>query len=219
MSPLRRPEGTEAMVAALGRLPPAIARAMERVPRDRFLPLAYRHLAFEDEPVPLDAPESTISAPHMVAIQLEAAKLSPGETVLEVGSGSGYLLALLAELTAPGGHALGIEIEPVLVDRSRATLEALGYGACTTVRLGDGRAGAADRAPFDRILVSCATPDVRPAWREQLTADGRIVAPVGGSWSQTLLTVGRDPRERPVVGPDCRFVPLRPDRAGPPAHI
>jgi protein-L-isoaspartate(D-aspartate) O-methyltransferase len=219
MTPYRRATGPEAMVAALGRLPPRIARAMERVPRDRFLPIAYRHLAYEDEPVPLDAPESTISAPHMVAIQLEVADLGPDQNVLEVGSGSGYLLALIAELTRPGGRAVGLELEPGLVDRSRVTLEALGYAAMTTVRLSDGSAGAPDLAPFDRILVSCATREILPAWREQLATGGRIVAPVGGPYSQTLLSVGRDPNEPPVLGPECRFVALRSERPRPPADI
>jgi protein-L-isoaspartate(D-aspartate) O-methyltransferase len=219
MTAARPSTGTHAMVAALGRLPPRIARAMQRVPRDRFLPLAVRHLAYEDEPVPLDAPESTISAPHMVAIQLEAAALRQGQAVLEVGSGSGYLLALLAELTSPGGTIVGIEIDPGLVERSRATLASLGYAAVATVRLGDGRAGAPDVGPFDRIIVSCAAREVESAWREQLAPGGRIVAPIGGPWSQTLVSVGRDPEERPVLGPECRFVPLRAERGRPPAHI
>jgi protein-L-isoaspartate(D-aspartate) O-methyltransferase len=207
------------MVAGLGRLPREIAEAMERIPREAFIPETYRHLAFEDEPLPLDAPGSTISAPHMVAIQLEAAGLAPGQAILEVGSGSGYLLALIAELTAPDGRVVGLEIEPGLVDHSRATLEALGYGPRAIVLLADGRRGAPDLAPFDRIIVSCATPSILPAWREQLTPGGRIVAPVGGAWSQTLLSVGREEDGPMVRGPDCRFVPLRGEAEPGSSHI
>ena len=218
MSPRGRAAGPEAMVAALGPLPPSIARAMSRVPRHCFLPAGQRALAYEDEPLPLEAPDSTISAPHMVAIQLEAATLRPGHSVLEIGSGSGYLLALIAEIVGPDARVVGIELEPTLAARSRVVLDELGYRSIT-VRLGDGREGAADLSPFDRIIVSCATAEILEAWRHALAPGGRIVAPVGGAWSQTLMTVGADPAQPPVLGPDCRFVALRRGPARPPAHI
>lgn len=197
-----------AMVRSLGALDPRIARAMEAVPRHRFVPPELRSSAYEDEPVPLRESGSTVSAPHMVAIQLEAADLAPGLSVLEVGSGSGYLLALIAELVGPSGRVLGIEIEPSLVVTSRETLRSLGYGATVSVRAGDGIEGAPDLAPFDRILVSCAVGEIAPAWRAQLAPDGRIVAPLGGPFRHRLVTVDREGR-RLQNGPECRFVPLR----------
>jgi protein-L-isoaspartate(D-aspartate) O-methyltransferase len=186
---------------------PEILRALRAVPRHRFVPDHLQDAAYKDEPLPISSGESTISAPHMVAIQLEAARLVPGLSVLEIGSGSGYLIALIAEMIGPTGRVLGLELDPSLVARSRSILDSLGLRDRAEVRATDGWEGASDRAPFDRILVSCAVPQLAPAWRDQLARDGRIVAPVGDRWVQRLLTFGGG--SNPIdTGPECRFVAL-----------
>jgi protein-L-isoaspartate(D-aspartate) O-methyltransferase len=196
------------MARRCGARDPEVRRALASVPRDRFVPPEYETSAYEDEPLPLTGGESTISAPHMVAIMLEAARLSDGLSVLEVGSGGGYLVALLSEMMHRTGRILGLEVDPELAARSLETLRSLGYGGPVEIRAADGWAGAPDRAPFDRILVSCAVPELAPAWRAELAPGGRIVAPVGDSWGQRLLTFSdrADPIE---IGPECRFVSVR----------
>ena len=102
------------MARESGATEPEVLRALRSVPRHRFVPTPWQNAAYEDEPLPITEGESTISAPHMVAIQLEAAQLSDGLSVLEVGSGSGYLLALISEVMHRSGRALGLEVDPVL---------------------------------------------------------------------------------------------------------
>jgi protein-L-isoaspartate(D-aspartate) O-methyltransferase len=200
----------EAMVAGLGALPTRIADALRRVPRHRFVPDRYRAAAYADEPLPLPFGDATISAPHMVALQLEFAELAPGLTVLEVGVGFGYLAALMAELTSPGGTVYAIDIEPGLVREARARLEATGYADRVHVRLGDGAEGWPGVAPFDRIVVSCATRELVDAWRAQLSPRGTIVAPVGTAGEQELVRFrAGSPPDALEPGPLCRFVPLR----------
>lgn len=203
-----------AMARASGASDRAVLRALGSVPRHTFVPAASLAAAYDDEPLPITDGDSTISAPHMVAIQLESARLLDGLSVLEVGSGSGYLLALVSEVMHRTGRVLGLEVDVALADRARETLTTLGYPESVEVRAGDGWDGLAERAPFDRILVSCAVPGISPAWRAQLRRGGRIVAPVGDRRVQRLLTYGdgADPIE---TGPACRFVAVR--RPGP--HI
>ncbi|MCI4365625.1 MAG: protein-L-isoaspartate O-methyltransferase [Thermoplasmata archaeon] len=197
------------MVRGLGSLPPKIARVMESVPRHRFVPDVLRKEAYEDTPLPLANDRSTISAPHMVAFQLDWADLGPGLRVLEIGSGSGYLLALAANLTSPGGQIVGVELDEELAEGSRDILNQLGYGTAVTVATADGRAGWPDQAPYDRILVSCATPEVFPAWLDQLATPGILVAPVGSPFDQILRRLRRSlGLERWQDGPECRFVSL-----------
>jgi protein-L-isoaspartate(D-aspartate) O-methyltransferase len=197
------------MVAALGVLDPRIARAMRTVPRHRFVPAEYAARAYEDEPLPLGPSASTISAPHMAALQLAALDLRPGQTLLEVGSGSGYLLALAAELLGPQGRVVGVEREPVLVRRARELLAELGYGTRVEVVEANGALGWPARAPYDRIVVSAATARVRPQWRAQLREGGRLVMPLGSPSVQRLVTVRAGPDgDRYESGPACQFVPL-----------
>lgn len=201
-----------AMVARLGAVPAPIARAMERVPRHRFIAPIDRVWAYEDRPIPIEGVAATVSAPHMIAVHLAAARLAPGIRVLEAGSGSGYLAALLAELVRPGGHVVGVEIEPVLAGRSRARLAELGYGETVTIREGDALDGAPDLGPFDRILGSFAVDGIPPTWRAQLAFGGLVIAPVGGASHQRLETFGPGP-DPVATGPDCRFVPAQRPRA------
>ena len=199
----------ERMVKVAGPMPPAIARVMRRVPRHRFVPPNLRSVAYEDEPLPLPYGDATISAPHMVACQLEWAELRPGLSVLEIGSGSGYLLALLSELVRPGGTVRGIELDEGLVRLSRRALADLGYPE-VGVQPGDGRLGAPERAPFDRILVSAATSEIEPAWKAQLRPQGTVTAPIGNRFEQVLVrwrNIGNEGSWE--EGPACRFVPLK----------
>jgi protein-L-isoaspartate(D-aspartate) O-methyltransferase len=196
------------MVESLGRLPPAVAQAMKRVPRHLFVPPAYASMAYRDEPLPLGPGETTISAPHMVAFQLEWSQLSPGVRALEIGSGSGYLAALMAELLRPGGRVDAVEIVPELARRSFERLRDLGYSD-VEVHSRDGRDGLPERAPFDRILVSAATPELLATWRAQLARPGVLVAPVGDAYEQAMQRLVRTvDGERVDSGPQCRFVSL-----------
>ncbi len=200
------------LVERLGPMPRAIANAMRRVPREPFVPLAYRSLTYADEPIPLDR-HATLSAPSMVVLQLEWAQLLPGLRVLEIGSGSGYLLALLAELVEPPGKVYGVELDTTLASQARLCLTRLGYADQIQIRSGDGAHGWPEYAPFDRILVSCATPEIRSEWKAQVSEHGTIVAPVGTRTEQELVRWTRQGATgRIETGPGCRFVALRAPR-------
>jgi len=178
--------------------------AMACVPREHFVPENRRHLAYEDGALPIGF-EQTISQPFIVATICELLELEGMETVLDVGTGSGYQAAVLAELAA---EVVTIERVPDLADRARATLAEAGYDR-VEVRVGDGSLGVPERAPFDGIAVAAAAPSVPPALYEQLTEGGRLVVPRGGRWGQKLVQVVRTedgPVERASVS--CRFVPL-----------
>jgi protein-L-isoaspartate(D-aspartate) O-methyltransferase len=181
-----------------------VLQAMERVPRELFLPEAERASAYEDRALPIGHGQ-TISQPYMVARICEALGLRGGERVLDVGTGSGYQAAVLAELAA---EVVTIERVPELAEEARAALAAAGYDA-VDVRVGDGTRGAPDRAPFAAIAVAAATRELPPELYRQLEPRGRLVVPIGGPSSQRLEVVVRTP-EGPAVlhSVRCRFVPL-----------
>jgi protein-L-isoaspartate(D-aspartate) O-methyltransferase len=182
-----------------------VLEAMGRVPRHELVPEAERADAYQDGPLPIGEGQ-TISQPYIVAAMSEAAALSGGERVLEVGTGSGYQAAVLSALA---GEVYTIELEPVLAARAKRDLERLG---CTNVhtRTGDGYGGWPEAAPFDAILVTAAPEHVPPALLEQLRIGGRLVIPVGGSGDQELWLYTKSERgvERRHLMP-VRFVPLR----------
>ena len=152
-----------------------VLQAMLRLPRHEFVPEAYRSQAYEDHPLPIGEGQ-TISQPYIVAIMLEALALQPTDTVLEVGTGSGYATALLAELTA---RVVAVERAPALAASAMQTLSRLGYNDVKVV-VGDGSQGFAAGAPYDAILVSAATAAVPQALLSQLREDGgRMIIPVG----------------------------------------
>ncbi len=192
-------------IEARGVHDPALLDALRRVPRHLFLPAERRDLAYEDTPVPIGYGQ-TISQPYMVALMTEALCLRGGETVLEVGTGSGYQAALLAEL---GCTVHTVEREPALAGRAEALLARLGYRS-VRVHCGDGSLGLADQAPFQRILVTAGGPRVPASLQAQLDPDGGVlVMPVGGRGMQELVRVtrrGERFREEQLGG--CRFVPL-----------
>jgi protein-L-isoaspartate(D-aspartate) O-methyltransferase len=177
---------------------------MDHVPRELFVPEAERLRAYEDAALPLGGGQ-TISQPYMVARIVETLSLRGDERVLDVGTGSGYQAAVLAELA---GTVVTIERIPELAERARANLAAAGYDR-VEVRVGDGTLGVPERAPFDAIAVAAAAPDFPQTLYEQLVPRGRLVVPVGGPRGQRLELVVRSP-EGPAVAHSvpCRFVPL-----------
>ncbi|MCI4326370.1 MAG: protein-L-isoaspartate O-methyltransferase [Thermoplasmata archaeon] len=202
-------EAADRMVTGLGDVAGPVAAAMRAVPRHYFVPSVSLRRAYDDEPVPLGPDYATVSAPHMVAMQLEAADLERGDTLLEIGSGSGYLLAVASHLVGAPGHLVGVEVDATLAARSRATLARLGVDA--TIRIRDGRESVPEGPVFDGVVVSCATPHLYPSWIAALADGGRLVAPVGTPTEQALTLYRRTgDRGSTSVGPACRFVPLRP---------
>ena len=153
-----------------------VAEAMLKVPRELFVPEELRAHAYEDRPLPIGMGQ-TISAPHMVAYMIEAAELKRGDKVLEVGTGSGYHAAVMAEVVGPEGHVYTIERIPELAEKAKERLEALGYRN-VTVLVGDGSKGYPPAAPYDKIIVTAAAKRVPEALLEQLKVGGVLVIPV-----------------------------------------
>ncbi len=190
-----------------------IKKALLNVPREEFVPEPYREFAYDDHPLPIGYGQ-TISAIHMVAIMTEALDPVPGDKVLEIGTGSGYQAAVLAEIVAKmdpskRGHVYTIERIPELAEFARRNLERTGYSEYVTVIVGDGTLGYPEEAPYDRILITAAAPDIPKPLIEQLKEGGRIVAPVGDLYVQRLVIadkVGGVLRRR--YGIECVFVPL-----------
>jgi protein-L-isoaspartate(D-aspartate) O-methyltransferase len=181
-----------------------VLRAMGRVPRELFVPAHLHHLAYADGALPIGFGQ-TISQPFIVATICSLLSLSGDERALDVGAGSGYQAAVLAELA---DEVITIERVPELAEHARAALREAGYDT-VEVRVGDGSLGVPDRAPFDGIAVAAAAPTVPPALYEQLADGGRLVVPRGGRGGQELVLVERTP-EGPVErrSVSCRFVPL-----------
>ena len=168
-------------------------RAYRRVPRELFLPDHLVHDAYVDTPLPIGEGQ-TISAIHMCLIYLELLDLKEGMKVLEVGGGSGYHAALVAEVVSPSdqplsGHVFTIERKPSLVEFANANLERAGYSNRVTVIAGDGTMGLPDEAPFDRIMVAAAAPRVPEPLVEQLKPEGMMLIPVGRHHFWQELTI------------------------------
>jgi protein-L-isoaspartate(D-aspartate) O-methyltransferase len=181
-----------------------VLEAMERVPRELFVPEELRPRAYDDAALPIGAGQ-TISQPYMVARICEALDLAGDERVHDVGTGSGYQAAVLAELAA---EVDTIERIPELAEQARANLAAAGYER-VRVHVGDGTRGLPDRAPFSAIAVAAAAPEFPPALYEQLEPRGRLVVPVGGRHGQRLEVVIKSPEGPAVIrSVPCRFVPL-----------
>jgi protein-L-isoaspartate(D-aspartate) O-methyltransferase len=181
-----------------------VLEAMERVPRELFVPESFRDRAYDDAALPIAAGQ-TISQPYMVAKICEALALRGDERVLDVGTGSGYQAAVLAEVAA---EVDTIERIPELAEIARQNLAAAGYER-VRVHVGDGTRGLPERAPFDAIAVAAAAPQLPQTLYEQLEERGRLVVPVGRHGVQRLEVIVRSPEGPAVVkSVPCRFVPL-----------
>jgi protein-L-isoaspartate(D-aspartate) O-methyltransferase len=181
-----------------------VLEAMRVIPRHKFVPTESVGAAYEDRPLPIGTHE-TISQPYIVALMTEAARAAPGEHALEIGGGCGYQAAILAHL---GATVCAVERNTQLAEESRERLERLGYGNIEVFD-GDGSDGLAERAPYNVIIVSAATPSISPVMLSQLAEGGRLVAPVGSLRQQELLLVCRQ-GERITTRSlgACQFVPL-----------
>jgi len=183
---------------------PRVLAAMENIPRHRFLRDPDDPGAYSDYPLPIGDGQ-TISQPYIVALMTEALRLTADHKVLEIGTGSGYQAAILAELS---GEVYSIERFASLAERSRGILAELGYHNVTVI-VADGSLGHPEAAPYDRIIVTAASPKIADPWIEQLADDGILVAPTGDRWGQTLTRVikhGEKLEHQDLGG--CVFVPL-----------
>ncbi len=197
--------------------PPISERALAalgQVSRHEFVPDAQKRYAYENRPLPIGA-RQTISQPYIVALMTDLAEVTKDDTVLEIGTGSGYQAAVLAELA---GHVYTIEIVEMLGRRAANTLERLGYNN-VTARVGDGYAGWPEHAPFDAILVTAAPEEIPAPLVDQLAVGGRMVIPVGAENAvQTLQVLTKEQDGRVIVSNviAVRFVPLtRDENQGP----
>jgi protein-L-isoaspartate(D-aspartate) O-methyltransferase len=181
-----------------------VLQAMESVPRELFVPPEERQRAYADAALPIGSGQ-TISQPYMVARICEVLALTGSERVLDVGTGSGYQAAVLAEIAA---EVVTIERIPELAEEAKRAL-AVGRYENVEVRVGDGTLGVPDRAPFKAIAVAAAAPEVPETLYEQLEPGGRMAIPVGRRRAQDLLLVVRSPEGPAVIrSVPCRFVPL-----------
>jgi len=181
-----------------------VLTAMAKVPREQFMPERQRRFAYDDSALSIGEGQ-TISQPYMVAKMLELLACRPEHRVLEVGAGSGYQAALLGELAA---EVYAIEIVGTLAERARQVLSRLGYENVSIVG-GDGTLGYPEAAPYDRVIVAAAAPQVPPPLAEQLVEGGRLVAPVGSRGMQTCILADKEDDELHIeksIG--CVFVPL-----------
>jgi len=181
-----------------------VLAAMLRIPRERFVPPEERHLAYEDGPLPIGL-DQTISQPFIVALMTQALELTGNERVLEIGTGSGYQAAILAELAR---LVITVERLPALAEAAKKVLDSLGY-TNIIVHLAGETLGWPDEAPYDAIIATAGAPRVPPDLLAQLAIGGRMVIPVGSRYMQELYKITRKRKRNTVedLG-GCRFVSL-----------
>ena len=181
-----------------------VLAAMARIPREYFVPSQSRHLAYDDRPLPIGL-EQTISQPLIIAMMTEALELGGGEKVLEVGTGSGYQTAILAELAR---QVISVERLPALLEKARDVLDGLGY-ANIEMHLAEETLGWKTGAPYNAILVTAAAPKVPEDLMAQLVISGRLVIPVGSRYMQELYKITRQKTKNVIQNlGGCRFVSL-----------
>jgi protein-L-isoaspartate(D-aspartate) O-methyltransferase len=194
----------ERQLKARGICQEGVLAAFSRLPREEFIAFELREHAYDDRPLTIGCSQ-TISQPYIVASMLQAAELRPEDRVLEIGTGSGYQTALLAEMVS---SVISIERHADLAQVARERLSRLGYGNVEIV-IGDGTLGYAPKAPYDAILVSAAAPQIPQLLTQQLAVGGRMVLPVGNRDLQDLVLVRKDEEGLRHVRLDgCAFVPL-----------
>jgi len=201
-----RQEMIRSQMAERGLKDPIVLEAINKVPREKFVPEDLIDSAYRDSPLPIEA-DQTISQPYIVALMTVALELKPTDRVLEIGTGSGYSAAILAEIV---NEVYTIERHQILADTARERLQKLDYENIHVLQ-GDGSLGWPEHAPFDAIVVTAAGPDVPQSLKQQLAIGGRLIMPVGEyRYSQTLLRVRRineNQYEEENLG-GVRFVPL-----------
>ena len=186
-----------------------IEHALLTVPREAFIPPAYRDYAYEEVPLPLPGVRATISCPHSYPLFYEPLGLDAGHRFLEVGLGSGYGTALAREIVGPKGRVIAVELDPQTLAFARANLERRGYTDVVLIE-GDGGLGCPAHAPFDRICVTAACEHVPPPLIEQLAVHGRLIAPLLHDGRQDLVVVENDPEGlRSMTICEVLYVPLR----------
>ena len=201
---LQREEMVRTQLAERGIRDLRVLDAMSRVPRHEFVPETFRQDAYEDHPLPIGEGQ-TISQPYIVAAMLEHLALQAADRVLEIGTGSGYVTALLSLLCA---EVYSVERHAQLAAAAESTLHRLKYRN-VKIRVGDGSQGWVEYAPFDAILVSAATAEMPPALFEQLREGGRMMVPIGPPYSQELQLIWKVSGQPEIeVLEGCRFVPL-----------
>lgn len=173
-----------------GRIGEKVLQAMSKVPREIFVPDEAKFRAYDDTPLPIGHGQ-TISAPHMVAIMCDLLDLQKGMTILEVGGGSGYHAAVMAEIIGPEGHVYSVERVPELVSQARESLKRAGIVNVTVVE-GDGSNGLPEHAPYDRISVAATAPAVPEPLKEQLKVGGKLIIPVGVGYQELLLVTRKN---------------------------
>jgi len=198
-----REQMVNSQIKARGINDKGVLQAMRKVQRHLFVPKELQSLAYTDQPLPIGEGQ-TISQPYIVAIMTELLQLQANDNVLEVGTGSGYQAAILAELAC---EVYTIEIIKPLAERAKKLLAKLGYKNIS-VKCGDGYMGWEEHAPFDAIIVTCAPPEVPQPLIDQLADDGRLVIPVGTDWQELVLIEkkGGELKEHSVI--PVRFVPM-----------
>ena len=198
-----REEMVREQIEARGVRTTTVLQAMRKVPRHEFVPESARRFAYDDRPLPIGHGQ-TISQPYIVALMTELARLTPGSRVLEVGTGSGYQAAVLAELAA---EVYTIEIVPELARRAEDDLARLGYKNIH-VRIGDGYLGWPELAPFDAIVVTAAPEKIPPPLLAQLKVGGRLVIPVGDHFQELKVVTHTAEGYREEINASVRFVPM-----------
>lgn len=199
----RREEMVTRQIEARGVKDPRVLDAMRAVPRHRFVPASQASRAYDDNPLPIGW-DQTISQPYIVALMTELLELAPGDKVLEIGTGSGYQAAVLAELA---DSVFSIEIVPELAEFARENLAAAGYRNAN-VRAGDGYRGWPEAAPFPAIIVTAAPDHIPEPLIEQLAEGGRLVIPVGDVYQELMVAEKAEGRLRLRSVIPVRFVPM-----------
>ena len=201
---LERKQMVESQIRARGIKDPKVLAAMSKVPRHQFVDPWWQDFAYRDRPLPINH-HQTISQPYIVAYMTQAAHISPGDRVLEIGTGCGYQTAILGEIAK---QVYSVEIIPQLAQKASCTLTELGYKNIE-FKTGDGYQGWSEHAPYNAIIVTAAPEYIPPALIEQLAINGNMVIPVG-KWSQDIMVITK--QENDIVMKKTipvRFVPMR----------